>query len=529
MQLEDIIVEVRDKSYRRVGQILVNDLSLSATVPFNNVGNWEITLPRTHAMTPALQTPGSGIVITGPGGAVLLSGPVTQPSYMATTEASEGVVTFSGVTDDVLLQDYLAWPQPANADATTQTTGSDTRTGAPETLLHEYVSANLGPSAPAERRHPYLGMGVDEGRGGAAITKSARFPVLGTLLNEIAGPARLGFKIRQGNSGLVFQTFQASDRSASVRLSSTNGLASQRATVLAPAVTRAIVGGAGSGSSRYMVEVSNSDSIQAELDWGRRIETFIDQRQMNGTDQLERSGNEALVEGGKTGIHVELTPAEHTSYRFGLDWGLGDLITCEVDGEEVVSMANGFAMRVSETDGFIFGVTLGEQIMASQTVEARLSNLERTAESSEKTGVMELFAGSTAPGGTLLCDGSAVSRNTYAKLFSVIGTTFGAGDGSTTFNLPDMRNSMAVGASSTKALGAKGGSETKTIQAANLPPHTHSVSTRDSATGFGTAPTVAVSNTGGTITTRTSGDGNFANTPLDVMNPYVALNYIIHI
>ncbi|HJV52792.1 MAG TPA: tail fiber protein [Noviherbaspirillum sp.] len=60
------------------------------------------------------------------------------------------------------------------------------------------------------------------------------------------------------------------------------------------------------------------------------------------------------------------------------------------------------------------------------------------------TGVMVPYAGSIAPSGFLLCDGSAVSRSTYASLFAAIGTLHGSGDGATTFNLPDMRGRVAV-------------------------------------------------------------------------------------
>ena len=62
------------------------------------------------------------------------------------------------------------------------------------------------------------------------------------------------------------------------------------------------------------------------------------------------------------------------------------------------------------------------------------------------TGAVFPFAGITAPEGFLLCDGSAVSRVTYAKLFEVIGELYGNGDGSTTFNLPDYRETVLVGA-----------------------------------------------------------------------------------
>lgn len=55
-------------------------------------------------------------------------------------------------------------------------------------------------------------------------------------------------------------------------------------------------------------------------------------------------------------------------------------------------------------------------------------------------GTIILHAATTAPAGTLVCDGSAISRTTYADLFAAIGTTYGAGDGSTTFNLPDVRD-----------------------------------------------------------------------------------------
>ena len=61
-------------------------------------------------------------------------------------------------------------------------------------------------------------------------------------------------------------------------------------------------------------------------------------------------------------------------------------------------------------------------------------------------GTMQMFAGNTIPAGWLLCDGSAVSRTNYAKLFSAIGTTWGTGDGSTTFNLPNSIGRFAEGA-----------------------------------------------------------------------------------
>lgn len=89
-------------------------------------------------------------------------------------------------------------------------------------------------------------------------------------------------------------------------------------------------------------------------------------------------------------------------------------------------------------------VRVGDEIVAGgqgdmytkAQVDALIANA--IAQTTEKPGMIKPFAGTTVPTGYLLCDGSAVSRTTYASLFSAIGTTYGSGDGSTTFNLPNL-------------------------------------------------------------------------------------------
>lgn len=111
-----------------------------------------------------------------------------------------------------------------------------------------------------------------------------------------------------------------------------------------------------------------------------------------------------------------------------------------------------------------------------------LSNKNLTASSntfSDKVlnpaGMITAYAAAVAPTGWLICNGAAVSRSTYASLFNAIGTAFGAGDGSTTFNLPDLRGRFAMGVSAGHALATSGGAESTTLGAANLPAHTHSI------------------------------------------------------
>lgn len=98
------------------------------------------------------------------------------------------------------------------------------------------------------------------------------------------------------------------------------------------------------------------------------------------------------------------------------------------------------------------------------------------------SGSLIMFAGSTAPVGYLVCDGAAISRTTYADLFGVIGTTYGVGNGTTTFNLPDLRGRGAIGVGtgaglSARALGGTGGAETVTLDSTMIPSHTHTGTT----------------------------------------------------
>lgn len=105
-------------------------------------------------------------------------------------------------------------------------------------------------------------------------------------------------------------------------------------------------------------------------------------------------------------------------------------------------------------------------------------------------GALIPYAVNSAPSGWLLCDGTAVSRTTYATLFAAIGTTYGVGDGSTTFNLPDLRGRIIAGLdnlggssanrvtnANADSLGGVHGSETHTLTTAELPAHTHTIST----------------------------------------------------
>jgi len=150
------------------------------------------------------------------------------------------------------------------------------------------------------------------------------------------------------------------------------------------------------------------------------------------------------------------------------------------------------------------------------------------------TGAVQLYAGATAPSNWLLCDGTAVSRTTYSALFTVCSTTYGAGDGSTTFNLPDLRGRVPIGAGAgtgltARTLGVTAGAETVTLSSAEIPAHTHpytldysNTGTAGGSTGLpgtGSSPNASFpTNT----SSNTGGDGAHNN-----IQPVLALSYII--
>ena len=172
-------------------------------------------------------------------------------------------------------------------------------------------------------------------------------------------------------------------------------------------------------------------------------------------------------------------------------------------------------------------------------------------------GSVTAFAGSAVPSGWLLCGGQTVSRTQYSGLFLTIGTTYGAGDGSTTFALPDLRGRTIAGEDDMGgtaanrltsagsgingvALGAAGGTETHTLTTAQMPSHTHTQNAHshtipsdyryynngyyvNQATEPFYGTPVSVSTNSATATNNNTGGGEAHNN----VQPTIVLNYII--
>ena len=165
------------------------------------------------------------------------------------------------------------------------------------------------------------------------------------------------------------------------------------------------------------------------------------------------------------------------------------------------------------------------------------------------TATIVPWSSASVPTGFLECNGQTVSRSTYADLFAIVGTTYGAGDGSSTFLVPDLQNNVAVGKSNNKALASTGGANTvastgnvggstanATLSTAQLASHAHpgrgGSSGRQSNFGGGPNYQPGASNSG----TGNAGSGqghshnmsaNFSGDATSVLQPYLTVIYII--
>lgn len=140
------------------------------------------------------------------------------------------------------------------------------------------------------------------------------------------------------------------------------------------------------------------------------------------------------------------------------------------------------------------------------------------------TATILCYGGTDAPSGYFLCDGQAVSRTVFSDLFDAIGTKYGVGDGSTTFNVPDFKTDERIprGALTDGARGTKVGTKTITLTIAQMPSHNHSYTAPAIANNFGAFTNPSIVTTSAGTTGSKGGDASHSNE-----QPSLDVNFII--
>lgn len=230
-------------------------------------------------------------------------------------------------------------------------------------------------------------------------------------------------------------------------------------------------------------------------------------------------------------------------HYMGSDGGAGVGYNEDAAGEhEIVTLREQTAPTVEADKGYVYTKVVDDkaelhfkdedanEIQLTVAGEIKQSSIEGNS-AFVPTGGMIPYGGAAAPTGWLLCNGSAVSRTTYADLFTAISTTYGVGDGSTTFNLPDLRGRVPVGLDAANAnlaaadtLGETGGEENHTLSSNEMPAHTHDNIRQALSDNNGGSSIAAAQapNTAQTVTDSTGGGAAHNN-----LQPFNTVNYII--
>jgi len=246
------------------------------------------------------------------------------------------------------------------------------------------------------------------------------------------------------------------------------------------------------------------------------------------TDILDSNGNELLKFTGTSSAVNEWTILNASTGNSpqlnatGGDTNVGAKISSKGSGVLYLDGGSTGTVDVGTTSTGNINLKRSTSITGDLTVSGAFNYIP--------SGAVMWYAIASAPAGWLTCDGTAISRTTYAVLFAAIGTTFGTGDGSTTFNLPDQarRTLVGKGGSGTATLaatvGSTGGAETHTLTVAEMPAHTHTYSLPQASTLAGGAVNQLSSTTSSQTSGSTGGDGAHNN-----MQPSLVMNLIIKV
>jgi microcystin-dependent protein len=452
---------------------------LSYTRRYTAMDTFELVINRSRLWASELET-GRLLYLPDEGDLVFL---VEQVESEAEGSTRNEAMTVTGRSlEGIAMAERLVLPPPGESH--------DRVTAVPaETAIKHYLRANAADLADAARQLPGLVVAADAARG-ATVTVAGRYQAVLDLVREIGLLAGLGWEVTYdpGSDAFVFDVLEGADRSASVFFDfafQTLERWTELASVL-DAKTLAVVAGQGEGADRDVV-VRWAGSEPTGFD---RREAFLDARDVEAgaTTILEQRGDAYLAAAGAE-TRLEAGVHQYGAFRYREHWDVGDLVlvrnaeratsyTARIVEVEKAFERSAAAPTVTATLGRPFP-TLASQASTSRTAATADGAVSGAAAGGAPVGSIVLWPAAAPPADWLVCDGASLLRSAYPALFAVLGTTYGAADG-THFSLPDYRGRVPVGLKASDAdfdtLGETTGAKTATPSAhAVTQPAAHTV------------------------------------------------------
>jgi Siphovirus ReqiPepy6 Gp37-like protein len=384
-------VEILDKNL--VSQGVIQFINLTANLYFNAVGSWSMTVPYSDTLWNMMMS-GDFMVNINWRGLFSFGGKCEQPGYTDSIPGSSGgysdlngpFILLSGADYLALIANKIAYPNPTVAWASQTAAGADTVTNMPvESAIKHYVSRNLGSAALASRVNSFLNIATDQGRGGN-VTYSVKFgsgvdlnlfDIIRTLITNSGAQMGVSIVRNPATHSLTMDCYVPRNLTGLAWFSEALGnLTAINFYITDPTITDALY----QGASVFVQETASN-----KTQWNQ-TETFTDDSSETVASNVTAAAV-ATLGGGAQGPNMSITATDTPFLTYGRDYGLGDMVSCEVRNGAVYSdIVTGVLLTADPTQTPEISVvpTIGNSTLSTATDQSIINQLTTRIKALEK-------------------------------------------------------------------------------------------------------------------------------------------------
>lgn len=376
-----LLIRVTDDNLVTIGDPIDQMVSLTATPQFNAAGSGALVVAATPDVVAAVNSDRARLDVIDDG-VFFMGGPIERRSV--DKDATGTAVLTVDFSDDLSrIASEAAYPDPAHDSEHQADAYYAPAAVLGETFMYDVVDLNVGPSALTARKIAKLTLATPVGLGDM-VTLSTRFEPLGDLLRR-AGIAAggLGFRTEVVGYNRRFVVYDPTNLARQIRFTSRlNNLRTAHLEIIRPTCNVAVVGGDGTGVGRTIVERTDAGSIAR---YGRVVK-FVNAAQTAVLAEMQAAGDQALADGAES-AQVAFTAVDNDGSRYGRDYVLGNVVTCEpFPGLSISAVVRAVTLTYTPKDGKVVApligsdsaITDGRQVAVVRDLARRIGYPERS-------------------------------------------------------------------------------------------------------------------------------------------------------